>query len=171
MFTLINDLPIIRKHYGTLSEEAKPQFIIILFFIIPIVVSFTLIVTNRLLTYESVGALLTAFAVFTGLLLNVIFILFDVVDKSNGKKTNQHDMKMLLRNLYANSMYALLISTANLTLLIIIIIVGDAPEIKIRSIELVTISSGIVYFGITHFLMNLLMIFRRLYILLYHSNL
>jgi hypothetical protein len=109
-----------------------------------------------------VNALITAFAIFTGLLLNVIFILFDIVGKVKGTTTHANNRRLLLEHLYANTLYALLVSTITLIFLIITAI----TEIW-QNNSILLILSSIVYFGGAHFMMTLLMIFNRLSILLF----
>ncbi len=162
MFTLIDVRFIVKKHYGTLRHDTKLRFIILIFIVIPIVVSILFTTINKLLTQNSVNALITAFAIFTGLLLNVIFILFDIVGKAEGNVTQANNRRLLLEHLYANSLYALLVSTITLIFLIIIAI----TEIW-QNHPFLLILSSIVYFGVTHFMMTLLMIFKRLSILLF----
>jgi len=162
MFTLIDVSFIIKKHYDTLLRDAKLRFIIFLFIVIPLVASIFFIKNDKLLTQDSVNALITAFAIFTGLLLNVIFILFDIVGKVKGNTTHANNRRLLLEHLYANTLYALLVSAITLIFLIITTI----TEIW-QNNSILLILSSIVYFGGAHFMMTLLMIFNRLSILLF----
>lgn len=162
MFTLIDVSFIIKKHYETLRLDTKLRFIILIFIVIPIVVSILFTTIDKPLTQNSVNALITAFAIFTGLLLNVIFILFDIVGKVEGNTTQANNRRLLLEHLYANTLYALLVSAITLMFLIITAI----TEIWQNHIILLILSS-IVYFSVTHFMMILLMIFKRLSILLF----
>ena len=162
MFTLIDVCFIIKKHYETLRLDTKLRFIVLIFIVIPIVVSTLFTTIDRLLTQNSVNALITAFAIFTGLLLNVIFILFDIVGKVEGNTTQANSRRLLLEHLYANTLYALLISAV----ILIFLMITAITEIWQNYIVLLILSS-IVYFGVTHFMMILLMIFKRLSILLF----
>lgn len=162
MFTLIDVSFIIKEHYKTLQRDAKLPSIIIIFIVIPIVVAYTFFKVDKLLTQSSVNALIMAFAIFTGLLLNVIFILFDIVDKVDRNTTQANNRRLLLEHLYANTLYALLISAIILTFLIITAI----TEIW-KNYTILLILSSVVYFGVAHFMMTLLMIFKRLSILLF----
>lgn len=162
MFTLIDVSFIIKEHYRTLQRDAKLLSIIVIFIVIPIVVVYTFSKVDKLLTQSSVNALIMAFAIFTGLLLNVIFILFDIVDKVDRNTTQANNRRLLLEHLYANTLYALLISAIILTFLIITAI----TEIW-QNYTILLILSSVVYFGVAHFMMTLLMIFKRLSILLF----
>ncbi len=166
MLALINVGLIVKEHYRTLQQDAKILFIIFPFFFIPIVLSGFFIFYNKLLTYESTSALLTAFAILTGLLFNVIFILFGIVS-SNAERGVEHKKHLLLKHLYANSMYALLVSTIILIILIGVAIGGIWIRDGQESGRIAVILSAIVYFGIFHFISTLLMVFKRLYVLLF----
>ena len=162
MFSLVDIRLIIKKHYETLCHDAKLRFVIIIFLLIPLITSIVLVKNDKLLTQNSVNALITAFAIFTAFLLNVIFILFSIVDKIKGEAIQIRKRKLLLEHLYANSLYALLVSTIILTFLIGIVI----TEIW-YDFTLLSIFSYFIYFSIAHFLMTFLMIFKRLFILLF----
>jgi len=164
VFALIDIREIVKKHYETLMEDTKLRFIVLNFLIIPSLISSYFIWTNNLLTRNAVNTLITAFAIFTGLLLNVIFILFDIVDKS-WRKTVQvsENRTKLLKHLYANSLYSLFISAVILVLLI----GATISELWDGNSSILVITSVIVYFLVFHFLITLLMILKRLFVLLF----
>lgn|GEM_PF-1015452 len=168
MFSLINILGIIEEHYETLKSDAKLRFIILIFFLIPLLVAFLLIITNKPLTQNSVNALITAYSIFTALLLNVIFIIYDIMGKLKitdkdttddiAEYAKNRNQKELLEHLYSNSVYSLLTSIIILTILIL------EALIEVWRIEgyILCIFSGFTYIMVAHFLMNLLMITKRL---------
>jgi len=166
MFTLINVGLVVKEHYRTLLQDAKILFIIVPFFFIPISLSVFFIWVDKLLTYESTSALLTAFAILTGLLFNVIFILFGIVSSNNEHDKNPK-RQLLLEHLYTNSMYALLVSTVVLIVLIGVAIGGIWIRDGQEGGRIAAILSAIIYFGIFHFISTLLMVFKRLYVLLF----
>ena len=159
MIPLIGFGGIIRKHFDTLYEDANIIYRFVYFLIIPLVIAGVLLFYQKYLNSSSVNALITAFSIFTGLLLNIILIIFAIVGR-----IPQLDSKKerLLKHLYANSMYALLISTFLLIILIMTIILEEWMFYL-----LILITSFFVYFGIVHFFMTLLMILRRLFVLLF----
>jgi len=164
VFALVDIREIIKKHYGTLMEDAKLRFIILIFLIIPLLTSGYFIWNEKLLTQNAVNTLITAFAIFTGLLLNVIFILFDIADKSwrSNAKIDEKRRK-LLKHLYANSLYSLFISIIILILLVVTVI----SELWNAKLSLLLTISILLYFLIFHFLTTLLMILKRLFVLLF----
>jgi polyferredoxin len=82
-----------------------------------------------------------------------------MLEKDINKNRNS---EVLLNHLYANSIYALLISTIILFILMAFVINGN-----FEPTPFVVFISTIVYFIVTHFIITLLMIFRRLFILLF----
>lgn len=163
MFALINVSCIFKKHFDTLKQDAKFNFILLIFVLIPTVLSLLLIWINKLLTETTVNTLITAFSIFTGLLLNVIFIIFDIAGKLVKDTSYPQKKKLLIEHLYANSLYALLIST----IVLIILILATIIEIWKGSNLVLIIFSLVVYFSVGHFLMTLIMIIKRLFILLF----
>lgn len=172
---------IVKKHFETLHKDANIFWRVGLFFGIPLLFTLLLICWNKELTNDSANVLITAFSIFTGLLLNVILIIFAIVDGSlkqtSGEKSESKDAESrdvikeiktketkanLLHHLYANSIYALLISVIVLLVLIITVILNDWANYSI-----ILVASVLVYFGVMHFVMTLLMIFKRLYVLLF----
>lgn len=160
MIPLINIDDIIRKHFQTLKEDANLFYRLLYFLIIPLLIAGVFLYFHKLLTENIVNALITAFSIFVGLLLNIILIIFAIVNNSNGKLPS---LKLrLLEHLYANSIYTLLLSTILVIILIVLLVLNEWT-----SCLLIFIFSFVVYFGITHFIMTLLMIFKRLYVLLF----
>lgn len=173
MIPLVGCKEIIDKHYSTVSESASNLWIRTLFFAIPAIISLALISFGVLLTQTSTSALMTGFAIFSGLLFNVILLLYMIVERTGGKPaddetTTDKDRKNLLMHLYANSIYALLIASFILVLLILLIVLDIWSNLKIWDwYFLLCILSAVIYFGVGHFIMNLLMIFKRLFVLLF----
>jgi hypothetical protein len=165
MASLIGIKIIIDKHFETLNDEnANHKEIFFIFALLPLIIALVFIYFHKFLTNDSINALITAFSIFTGLLLNVILILFTIVTKPDQsvETTTTKNRKRLLEHLYANSIYALLISTLILVLLIIAIIWNVE-----NTCLLLIILSSVVYFGLTHFILTLFMVFKRLFILLF----
>lgn len=165
MVPLVGISVIIEKHFQTLKEDANCLWQLGLFFVIPGLTAAILLYLNKGLTNNSANALITAFSIFTGLLLNVILIIFAILDRSIKPESQGTKKSKLLHHLYANSIYALLISVLILLVLIITVIWDDW-----NNTSLIFIASAIVYFVVAHFVMTLLMIFRRLYVLLFDCN-
>jgi len=157
---LINVDLIIVKHFDTLLEDSSKFCFWCYFLVIPLVTAIVLLALQKPMTYESSNTLITAFSIFTGLLLNVILIIFAIVDRRQEK--NNSDKWVVFEHLYANTIFALLLSTFLLLFLILLVILNDW-----KNSFLIFFFSFIIYFGVTHFVMTLLMIFKRLFVLLF----
>lgn len=178
MFTLINIKEIINKHYESLKQDSKCRFIILIFFLMPIGISGMLLICDKPLSENSVDSLITAFAIFTALLLNVIFIIYDLIDKIGVKESSdvikskvvlKRKIK-LIEHLSYNSVYSLLISLVILMILMLFAVVEiwNIKALSItskHSIDFLLWGSLLVYSLVVHFLMNLLMITKRLSVL------
>jgi hypothetical protein len=159
---LINVGDIIRRHFRTLREDAVISYLVFYFLIIPLIFATICVWFQKFVTENIANSLLTAFSIFIGLLLNIILVIFAIVDNS-GRGGRLSTLKIkLLEHLYSNSIYTLLLSTIIVVFLIVMLILNDW-----YSFPLITILSFIVYFGLFHFIMTLLMIFKRLYVLLF----
>jgi len=184
MFVLIDIRAIIKKHYETLRSDAPIRFILLLFLFLPLLVAASLIYYDKLLNCTAVGNLTTAYTLFTGFLLSIIFLLFDAENKLEHDASNYDEKKLLLNHLYANTLYALFISIVTFVMLIAMTITGLGMDIN-NGVNLslyiengmppqntlpdypLMVVSFIVYFLISHFIMTLLMILKRLYFIIY----
>ena len=155
MFVLIDVRAIISKHYETLRLDSPIKFILLLFVIIPILISIFLVYLDKMLTQNSVNDLITAYTLFTGFLLSITFVLFDIEGKLKRTTYRYLEKKDLLHHLYANTLYALLISMITLVILILVAITElwtkVAQNTASRSREFIMLS-GIVPISI-HFSM------------------
>jgi len=156
---LINVDIIIVKHFETLLEDSSKFCFYLYFVIIPLASAIFLLLLQKTLAADSANTLITAFSIFTGLLLNVILIIFAIVDR---REVKDADRKTLFEHLYANSIYALLFSTLLLLFLILLVVLNDW-----KNLTVVVFFSFIIYFGVVHFIMTLLMIFKRLFVLVF----
>lgn len=184
MFVLIDIRAIINKHYETLKSDAPERFILILFLVLPLVIAILLTYYNKLLTNNAVSNLTTAYTLFTGFLLSIIFLLFDAESKLPHDASNYAEKKLLLNHLYANTLYALLVSIITFVILIAITIMGVGADINnvgnspinignvspmenfLSNYPLIIFSFA-VYFLVAHFIITLLMILKRLYFIIY----
>lgn len=179
MWALINPSRIIKEHFKSLEQDAGrfPRYTI--FFLMPLLVSFFLVVClQKPLTHQVIAVLVPAFSIFTALLLNVAFLLLNNVSKlSTGPADKQSLKGRLVSSLYVNSLYSILVSTIILTVLILIAIaqpwmIGEyvvnllVVSAYIPSSLILLPISFIAYFLIMHFILNLLMVIKRLHGLL-----
>jgi len=147
--------------------------------VIPFLVSVLLVIGfQKPLTPEAITVLVPAFSVFTALLLNVAFLLLNTTVKMGADLRDEKSLTgTLVKNLYVNSLYAILISILILTILILVAICEPwlAADYQLNLVLVsVTVSPHLIlmgisfaeYFLIVHFIMNLLMVTKRLHALL-----
>lgn len=159
MFTVINILPIIKKHFQTLKKDSSPLALITLYIILPSVVSFMLVHKRLTLDQDLIRTLITAFSIFVGFIINVILIIFDIIKRNNKRREKVHED--LIVHLYYNSLYALTISI----ILLIFLLFVYFTYTKLNSSH-ICVLSAIFYFILTNFLLTLLQITRRIFVLL-----
>ena len=113
----INVWPIIASHLDTLRDYGtgkRSAFDWILFFVLPIAVGGIARLKDIQLRTIAVTGLLTAFSIFTGLLLNLIMTVITFLRTTRGSLADGslQVRKELLRQLAANLAFSILISVA-----------------------------------------------------------
>lgn len=183
MFELIDVRKILRKHRESLRKDAKRRWVVLIFNAIPLFVALTLLALNHPLTAGVVGILVTAYALFAGLILNMVVFLFNIVTRAAREldlKNPKSKPRILLERLYANSLYSFLVTVIVLVVLVFFYILDlwSLPPMTIvhplwfipNPIVMLNpwllIISAFVYYMTVHFLMNLLMIAKRLFAIL-----
>lgn len=155
MLTKINLSSILTSHLNTLKNDntAKPEFDDYLtFLIIPLIVATVLIYFKLYLNDAAVSLIIAILAIIVGLLFNVIVIIFDIVKRDNSKKIKNKILEQLLSNIS----YTILISICSILLSIATFL--DFHIVKV-------VSNFLVYFALSHYLVNVLMILKRMYAL------
>ena len=159
MFTIINVFPIFKKHFEMLKKDATSLILVILYLFIPLGMSLILIYEKLVLSPESIKTLITAFSIFTGFIINVILIIFDIIKRSTKNRERIHEE--LIVHLYYNSLYELTISI----FLLIFSLFSYFTYPKLNEL-CVTILSFILYFILMNFLITLLQITKMIFVLL-----
>ncbi len=169
MLTKINVLSIIKDHILTLKNYRTGNVHypdIILFFLIPFLISIVLVSFQILLNDGIANILITSFSIFAALLFNLLLLVYDIAGKSNSLSANK-ESRISLQEIYINISFCILISVVS-----IVILISSFFKIKyclflgfnICSLQWV-ISFAAYYFSIL-FVLTLLMILKRIYILL-----
>ncbi|NJL53530.1 MAG: hypothetical protein HC930_17650 [Hydrococcus sp. SU_1_0] len=89
MFDKIDITSIIREHLNTLKSNNTKRYHlpdIILFLVFPLFFSLLLVFFNSLLSKDFANIMAASFSIFAGLLLNLLLILFDLIDKEEKQK-------------------------------------------------------------------------------------
>ncbi|MDG3547443.1 hypothetical protein [Methanobacterium formicicum] len=171
MLPLVDVSLILKKNYILIKKDSSSWFFWLVFIFFPLAVAMVLALF-KMLSSDSVNVLVTAFTIFSALLPNIIFIQFDILKKNPNNKLKEN----LAESLYVNSVYALLISIFILALLVIFVCISSGTKLidfslKDYSTILLYSYSVLIYFLVAHFLLNLVMIVRRLYIILFPTSL
>jgi len=150
---------IIKDHINTLYDlrtNKKSPWDIIFFYILPAIFSFLFYIIKLDLSDDLIKALITSMSIFSALLLNLLLIIVDKKSMSKKSKNNRFYLSTI-EELYVNICYAICISIANLCLLIIYLLIKDCEIAKI-------VSTFFIYYLTMHFVLTLLMILKRTYI-------
>lgn len=154
MLTRIDLSQILSDHIETLKYADDNKYSIpdlILFYFVPIVLAVTGYCKNIELTNAQINILITVFAIFTGLLLNLLLLVYDIVSKNNTTITKTK----FLHEIYSNISYTILLSIITIIVLLAMSFVSQ-----------ITILSSLVIALVIHFLLTILMILKRVHILL-----
>ncbi|MHA1400845.1 MAG: hypothetical protein ACTSQE_10910 [Candidatus Heimdallarchaeaceae archaeon] len=144
----------IKRHFQTLREDANWFTLILVFFVIPIVLAALLVfVGNVLITGSYVNILIAVFAIFIGFFIDSLILLLGAK-----KHENDSDRNRLVIHTAYNTIYALIFGIIILLFCLLIMlffnIISDSWLILLSFIFLSLVS---------HFIVTLVMIARRLY--------
>lgn len=161
MFSKVNVFQIVVDHIRTLSRNGRLSVMdILVFFGIPLVVSVCVAIQKFSLTKDSVSTLVTVGALFTGLLLSLLVLVYD--QRSKLKDDHSDDSTMLkaaFLELYGNISYAILAS-------IVLVCISFAKQLcSSGTVVSQVVDSALVFIGI-HLALTILMILKRINITL-----
>lgn len=167
MFEKINVWLIIKDHFATLYRRENPDRVcwqdIVTFFLMPIILSIICIlffksVFNNPDTYNLIA---TIVSIFGGLLLNLLLLIFDILEKMKEDTPKREKKKKLLMEINANISYSILLSV----IIIVTLLINHAEfSCLLRDFLL-----WLLAFLLFHFLTTLLMVLKRVFILLKHE--
>jgi hypothetical protein len=156
---------VIKDHYETLTDEnanTLSGWDFILFYLVPICVACVLIGFHLIIGKGMTNVLITALAIFAGLLFNLLLLIFDIANKPRPEELKlSSNKKRFLKEIYSNIAYAILIS-----LITIIILLAHYGFLTMGWNLAQHLSVFIVYFLFGNFVLTLLMVLKRIHILL-----
>lgn len=166
MLNKINITRVICDHFKTLRNQSTDKLRLydyFLFLFFPLVAAFALLYCCGPLPQQLVGVIVTSLSVFTGLLLNLLLLAFNVAQNLNQthgehKKRNR---RRLLHEVFINVSFAVLVA---ITSAFLVLIFGVLDE-NVSSTLIMTLTI-IIYFLGGLFLLTLFMLLRRIYSLL-----
>ncbi len=165
MIGRVNCWAIVRDHFATLVDEntrktSGPDFVV--FYLLPIAAGAILIAFNLILGKTMSNVLITALAVFAGLLFNLLLLIFDIANKPRPEKEKlTADKIRYLKEIYSNIAYAILIA-----LLAIVVILAHLLFFSLHIKLAFSMTAFLVYILFANFLLTLLMVLKRVHVLL-----
>jgi hypothetical protein len=179
MLNRINISKIIKDHFLTLKSNKTGKVLfsdIFIFFGAPFLASFFLVRFSVLLDKDIVNLLITIFSIFVGLLFNLLLLIFDISEKlsfnknqnvktqyyskvNNLESKREKFLKSILHETYVNISFCILLSILDICILLLFFI-SKENHIFVSVISLFS------YFPLFVFILTLIMILKRVYILL-----
>ncbi len=161
----INVLPVISKHLETLSnygEDKRSWSDYCLFLIIPILCGVALAWSGFGFRTDAVNGFLNAFSIFTGLLLNVLILVFTLTGSTSPLNIDVRLRRELLRQVFANICFTILISIVVVCAAIIALAyMKSEPGARTGPVATAVLASFTL-----NFVLTLLMIIKRMFVLL-----
>lgn len=168
MLPRINILTIIRDHFRTLRRLGQKSSRVSwqdfsLFVLVPFFIAIFLCFKN-FNYHQQTGNLITAISIFGGFLFNLLAIIYSQIDrlKRDSLKENSELKKRFVNEIHINISYCIVLSIAIVLVLLLSTIDYPKDYTKICSKAVDTCA----YFLMGQFLLTLLMVLNRVYILL-----
>ncbi|MCX6180488.1 MAG: hypothetical protein NT150_00985 [Bacteroidetes bacterium] len=166
MFSKIGFAKIIAGHIKTLKNfrTQKTSFWDILgFYVLPCAISYLMVKFDFKINDSVISAFIAAMSIFAGFLFNLLAIVYGFMDKIKANTNQQAEDKFsALKKIYVDEIHS------NITYNILISVLSIIPLIGLFSSDFVILllSKYAAFFFVSHFLLTLLMILKRVYILL-----
>lgn len=159
MFSKFNIWGIIYAHLHTLCDEATGEIkkgdILILFFA-PLFPSFLSLICGVKLSDSAIGAWISAFSVFAGLLFNLLILVYGVDESFHVTSANLERARELVRQTFINIAFSIIIS------IIIIIFLGLSFIIHQN---LLVVATALFYYLLIVFILTMMMVLKRMYVI------
>jgi len=173
MFVRINILKIIRDHFKTLSNyNSDSQFPSIgdafLFLIFPLFISCLLIYKNYNFE-EQLSNLIAGISIFGGFLFNLLAIIYSQIENiERNNQTIEDENLQKLKNKFVDEIHINISFCIVLSIIVLLSLFLTTIDFPFQILNLIfkkTIN-GLTYFLLILFLLSLLMVINRVYILL-----
>ena len=151
---------IIKDHINTLykyDNKGRDWISIVIDLILPFIIAIILIVFRIIIIRSEFNVILTAFSIFAALLLNLMILIYSIMNKEKSKdeKQQDHQKLKLLKETYENIHFTVLISVIIIFLILIMLFIPFNICIEL-------LLSFIVYYFIFTFIFTLFMILKRM---------
>lgn len=156
-------LPIVKAHFATMSSARTggPMIADYLFFVgIPVVLGGALVALGFGFRVDAVTGFLNAFAILTGLLLNLLVLVFTIsVATSGSERADVQLRRRVLKEIFTNVCYCIIVA---------VVATGTAltPLSYMRSVSGAQTGKGATFLLCaltTNFVFSLMMILKRMY--------
>ncbi len=155
---------IVVDHYNTLynygeSDENKKKrdyFGIFVNFVVPLVIASLFIRYEIFIQQNEFTVILTAYSVFAALLLNLMILVFSIVNREREKPGEQRDLKkiQLLKETYENIQFTVLTSVLIILAILLMLFIPS-------NLYLVAVLSFVIYYLVFIFIATLFMVLKR----------
>ncbi len=170
MIDKINTYGIVRDHVHTLKNYNTNKYSLvdfILFFVVPFIISGSLIYFNFKLTDSFINVLITSLSIFAALLFNLLLLIYDIIRKKDASVNNKKLKTEFLEQIYANISFCIFIAIIAIIFLIISsLTVTNSETISLNAAKLRTVLALFIYSLLFMFILTLFMILKRVHILL-----
>jgi hypothetical protein len=161
----INVLPVVARHLETLSdygEDKRSWSDYLLFIVLPIMCGIGLAWTGFGFRTDAVNGFLNAFSIFTGLLLNVLILVFTLTGSTSPLNVDVRLRRELLRQVFVNICFTILVSIVVVCAAIIALsYMRSEPGARTGPVATAVLASFTL-----NFVLTLLMVIKRMFALL-----
>jgi hypothetical protein len=159
----INVTPVIARHIDTLESYGRTsKSDVLMFFVLPLCVGGVLVYLQFGFRTDAVNAFLNAFSIFTGLLLNVLVLIFTLTSTAPPVGIDLKMRKELLRQVFVNICFAIIVSVA-----VVCVALVALSYMRSNSGAITGRGATLLLSALTiNFVLTLLMIIKRMYALL-----
>ena len=164
MLDKVNVAAIVRDHLATLRNHPSRAYRFsdfLLFFVLPLALGLGIVWINGPLPSNLIGVVVTSLSIFTGLLLNLLLLAYNVARNStppSGERIVEL-RESLFQEIFSNIAFAVLVALVSVVCTLAIGIMEGCNLAK------GALSFVVYYFG-TMFLLTMLMLLKRVYMLL-----
>jgi hypothetical protein len=160
---------IIVAQVGTLKDNATQQYSVsdlVLFFGLPVALGAVGPYYGWRFNADVLNALLAAFAIFAGLLLNLLILVYTFSSQVDHPAALSQNRTILIKELHDNIAYSILVSIVLVVVTMVTVAYLKMHERPPEAAFTVWWVTGTVIFLTINFVLTLLMILKRIYIML-----
>lgn len=163
----INIFSIVKSHILTLKPYNSTDYSLIdvfIFYGIPLILSILLPWQNVFITSDFASTLIDVFSILAGLLLNLLVLIFDSVKQAKGSSPQEILRRELLKELYANVSYCVLLAVIIVSTMLTYNLFKDNLLLQKELVK--SIITCFTIFCASNFLLSLLMVLKRVNVIL-----